>query len=974
MSIEQALDKACPKITINNKVPKSTWATDEHTEMKKKVTKLYKQAKQTGNQNDWNLYRTADKDFKNRCTNDRNKAWRKFKECMQTEQDMASLARLAQRKEHHNISTLKHPSGGDTSPGKETIDLLTGTHFPAATTTRKVTYNNRRNMNLCDIDAKYTDWITDSLITEALAGFEKKKSPGPDGLKPLIFEHLPLEFITHLRLIYKSAIHLGYTPKLWKQSRVIYLSKPGKESYQLPKSFRPISLSNYLLKGLERLVGWRMDTALRTHPLHPRQHGFQTGKSTESAISSTTDYIEKYVMNRQHCVGVFLDISAAFDSIRPAHVRQALLKHGGDPELVQWYFSYMTHRDILVTMHGQTVDFSTGVGFPQGGVCSAKFWLIAFDYAMTIINRYQILGTGYADDCAALAGGRRLDHALKKLQKMLDELSAWGKTCGLKFNPDKSVAVVFTRRRKIPPFNLKIDGKDIEYKKEVKYLGITLDSKLHWTKHIEDKIAKTKRFLHCIAQITRNNWGPKPKLMRWAYTGMVRPMLCYGAMIWGHRAPELAEKLRRINRMAINTFAHFPKSTPTTALEVALDVMPIHLFCLKEALAAKIRLTDHTNLTWQGTNQNKTHSVSHLRHWENKLESHQIHADERDECPPTVVEKQYRINTDSFTGAGKHRTHTEFNIYTDGSQYHGQTGSGFIIYKGQKEVMTGSMKLPDYSTVFQAEVVAIRLACEQINKNASPKFVKIFVDSRAALSALQARLTKSRTVLDTINSINKLAKNACRVTLNWVPAHKGFRGNEAADLLAKQGTTSEHLISRSSVRKPRVAINNDIRRAAYDEWTKEWATQTKANHARSFYDSPDANKAKYVYKLARLELGRFIRIISGHNNLRFFQNKLNPWIDPACRFCDHERETVMHFLYDCPRFSVSRREKFLDRIPTADRKWSVRAIIEFSYTPELNEAFEDTSAQDGAPTNATIGRTDSDSSCELEETDGSGRN
>ena len=146
-----------------------------------------------------------------------------------------------------------------------------------------------------------------------------------------------------------------------------------------------------------------------------------------------------------------------------------------------------------------------------------------------------------------------MDHALKRLQKMLDDLTQWGKTCGLKFNPEKSVAVVFSRRRKQPPFHLKIDGGNIEYKTEVKYLGVTLDSKLHWNTHINEKLDKTKKYLGKISSMTRNNWGPKPRLMRWAFIGIVRPMLCYGAMIWGHRAPELLEKFRRVNSCLLYT-------------------------------------------------------------------------------------------------------------------------------------------------------------------------------------------------------------------------------------------------------------------------------------------------------------------------------------------------------------------------------------------------------------------------------------
>ena len=90
--------------------------------------------------------------------------------------------------------------------------------------------------------------------------------------------------------------------------------------------------------------------------------------------------------------------------------------------MVQWYYDYITHRNVIVDMHGTTSLFSTGVGFPQGGVCSAKFWLIAFDTAIQIINTMKIEGNGYADDCSALYGGPRIDHAIARLQKMLDKL------------------------------------------------------------------------------------------------------------------------------------------------------------------------------------------------------------------------------------------------------------------------------------------------------------------------------------------------------------------------------------------------------------------------------------------------------------------------------------------------------------------------------------------------------------------------
>ena len=161
------------------------------------------------------------------------------------------------------------------------------------------------------------DWISEELTKEALNLFQKKKSPRPDEIKRVIFKHLPLNFIRHLVFIYRSVILLKNTSKLWKSTKVIFIPKPAKKNYNIPKAFRPISLSNYFLKTLERLVCWKLEDDLRSNPLHEAQHGFTKNKSTESAAASVVNYVEKHIYNKQHCIGVFLDISSAFNTIKP---------------------------------------------------------------------------------------------------------------------------------------------------------------------------------------------------------------------------------------------------------------------------------------------------------------------------------------------------------------------------------------------------------------------------------------------------------------------------------------------------------------------------------------------------------------------------------------------------------------------------------------------------------------------------------
>ena len=105
------------------------------------------------------------------------------------------------------------------------------------------------------------------------------------------------------------------------------------------------------------------------------------------------------------------------------------------------------------------------------------FWLIAFDPAVRIINTRFVEGNAYADDCSVIFGGPNFPRLVNRLQLVIDELVDWGRTCGLKFNPDKTVAVAFSRSREVFTDYIKIDGQEIKHSDTVRYLGVFLDKK-----------------------------------------------------------------------------------------------------------------------------------------------------------------------------------------------------------------------------------------------------------------------------------------------------------------------------------------------------------------------------------------------------------------------------------------------------------------------------------------------------------------
>ena len=90
--------------------------------------------------------------------------------------------------------------------------------------------------------------------------------------------------------IFKGCMEIGYVPKSWRQANVIFIPKPGKKDMTNPRSFRPITLTNVVVKGLEKILVWFCERDTTVGDLK-NQFGFSKGKSTETAISKVVDNI-----------------------------------------------------------------------------------------------------------------------------------------------------------------------------------------------------------------------------------------------------------------------------------------------------------------------------------------------------------------------------------------------------------------------------------------------------------------------------------------------------------------------------------------------------------------------------------------------------------------------------------------------------------------------------------------------------------
>ena len=186
-------------------------------------------------------------------------------------------------------------------------------------------------------------------------------------------------------------------------------------------------------------------------------------------------------------------------------------------------------------------------------------------------------------------------------------------------------------------------------------------------------------------------------------------------------------------------------------------------------------------------------------------------------------------------------------------------------------------RLPNYCTVFQAEINAINEAALYLASIESYKYVRVFIDSQAAIKALASRDVKSKLVMETIRSLN-IACMTRQVELYWTKAHIGTIGNERADEGAKRGGLMENY---NDVEIPKSEMKLKIKEYFYKLWENEWGNYHKARMTKLFYPSLNPNQAKYILKLGRLETSRVIKLITGHNGLFYFKSKVDPQINPC---------------------------------------------------------------------------------------------
>ena len=943
-AIGHAFRKACKPV---KEVPAKTppYWNPELLELRQEARRAFNKHKRNHSEVNLEALRAASRNLKRAVRKAKRQAWRKFCQEIEGAAPAARLHRILKRQPTQTLGVLRRQDGSFTVTPEETLEVLLQAHFPDLPNAGQ----EDEGPEMGNFDPMEEDLVnqivTEDRVLMAINSLGPYKAPGADMIQPVLLQRGADILLPHLTRVYKACLTQGYVAKSWQTMKVVFLPKPGRESYSDAKSFRPISLTSFLLKVLERLVYWYLnDGPLKQRPLSTKQYAYKPGVSTEDALHDLVACVEKSIYNGQYTLAVFLDIENAFSNATFDAMEERLAHHGVNPAIRRWISYMLGNRTAKAKIHGTEHERVIERGCPQGGVLSPLLWNILEDEILVEFQQQRRHLQGFADDNSFLVSGPDPITLGQLAQRAINRLQAWADRRHIKFAPAKSECILFTRRRRRAAPELRMYGQTIPRVRQCKYLGVILDDKLSWRPHIHHAVSKA---LAALAQCRRSvgaSWGITPQTMHWLYTRVVLPALEYGCVVWipGTNSSHLQDRLRKVQRMACMCITAAYGSTPTKGLEMFLGLPPLHIHL--QAVAVKTAHRLRLNGKWRANAA--AGNMSHVHVCNKLLEQFETMAMPADHMVTQWnLDRKYRAaitrREDFVAPEWPDPAEGELHGYTDGSKTGHGTGSGFTITLPGERLQI-SLPLGQFADVFQAEVYAIKNACDEISaRDTQQHHVTIFTDSQAALMAVMANKIYSPLVKSCVESLNSLAGRCRSVTLQWVPSHSGYQGNEEADSLAKTAANTRGVGPEPILPVPKALCSREVDLWVTRTHNTEWRREQTCRQSKLMWPRSNRAKAKQLLGLKRPDLRNVIQILSGHANLNRHRCVAKQTLLPFCTKCaDEAEETPTHYVGECAAYANERLTHFqTDRLNGEDiANLPVQKLVKFlRVTKRLDE-------------------------------------
>lgn len=435
--------------------------------------------------------------------------------------------------------------------------------------------------------SSYTDYLTNPNknsifftpvnkyeIIEVVNNLQNKKTSGHDSINMFIIKSSITAICDPLVHIINTSFMTGVVPSQLKIAKVIPVFKKGDPN--CVNNYRPISILSCFSKIFEKCVYARTIKFLdKFNILSPSQFGFRNQHSTSHALLVFIDKVSKAIDDSKHTLGIFLDLSKAFDTIDHDILLYKLSYYGIRGISLEWFRSYLLNRSQYVSIDGSVSNSRILThGVPQGSILGPLLFLIYInDFTKSSDELSFIL---FADDSNILCSHSNLNYLINKVNIELKSVANWFSVNGLSLNIAKSNFMLFSNSVTDIPCDVKICNTVIEKTDCCKFLGLLIDSGLKWDNHI-DQLCKT--ISRNIGVINKIKHFVPASVLDSLYNTMIVSYLNYGILAWGCSSNNKLNRILLLQKRAlrmINSANCYSHANPFFSKHRTLKVKDIY--------------------------------------------------------------------------------------------------------------------------------------------------------------------------------------------------------------------------------------------------------------------------------------------------------------------------------------------------------------------------------------------------------------
>ena len=414
-------------------------------------------------------------------------------------------------------------------------------------------------------------------LKNAFQTLKRNKAPGYDDVTSNVILSVIDEIVTPLYHSIKLSFQSGIFPNKLKVAKISPVFK--KDDRCNLSNYRPISVLTVFSKLYEKLMYNNLYSHFSSNRLlYKRQFGFPSNCSTEHAIVDLVNHLKMSLDKNLYSIGVFLDLSKAFDTVNH-EILLAKLKYYGVNKLTHsWITDYLKNRKQFIT-YGSSQSTSLEevlCGVPQGSILGPLLFLIYINDIFKSLKYTK--SVMFADDTNLVYSHSDIKTLFKKTNEDLVTIDKWFRANKISLNTNKTKYIFFHNRNqrdniplKLP--NLQISSNVIERVSHLKFLGLIIDENLSWNQHIkklETQIAKTIGMMYKVRPFLNEN------CLKQLYFSLIHSHLTYANIGWASNFETKLSKLFSLQKHACRIILYKNKMHHAKPLMKKLNMLSIH--------------------------------------------------------------------------------------------------------------------------------------------------------------------------------------------------------------------------------------------------------------------------------------------------------------------------------------------------------------------------------------------------------------